>query len=141
MKKTIDNSSFRPEQKLTISAYEYMLMNQAIDDAFSALEGAVIPKRYKFIDKDGEPVEKPTKEMVDSGEITQVFDVHATFHPQNGVEGFAGRITFPMVEAKRVAMDIHHREAEAGRTVLVEELMKEMKDAEEFNLKSTVDAE
>jgi hypothetical protein len=38
-------------------------------------------------------------------------------------------------------MDIHYREAEAGRTVLIDELTKEMKDAEEFNLKSSVDAE
>lgn len=136
MKKTIENSSFRGEQKVIITGEEFLILQQAIDDTFKAMDGMVIPKIFLWMDKEGNPVENPTEEQIKEQELTQVLDVKRTFERDNGFQGYSGKITFFMVEAKRRLMEIHMREAEAGRTALIDDILQEFKDKQEFNLKT-----
>jgi hypothetical protein len=151
MKKDILNSSFRHEQKLEITGLDFLWANNTVDKYLESFSSFAAPKKYKVVDKDGEPVENPTKEQLESGEHSRVFDVHETFHPNNVLEVYSFKannneelkIEYQNIqdalEFKRILMEIHHREVEAGRTTLNETLMQEAKDAEEFKLKSTVD--
>lgn len=150
MKKDILNSSFRLDQKLEITGMDFLMANNSLDNYIEGLSGFAAPKKYKVIDKDGEPVENPTEEQLKSGEHTRVFDVHETFHPSNILEVFTFKaqnsedlqIEYQnlqqSLELKRRLMEIHYKEAEAGRTTLITTLEQEAKDAEEFKLKSTV---
>ena len=150
MKKTILNSSFKLDQKLEITGRDFLMANNALDTYIDGLSGFAAPKKYKVIDKDGEPVENPTEEQLKSGEHTRVFDVHETFHPSNILEVFTFKsqnledlqVEYQnlqqSLELKRIFMELHHKEAEAGRTTLITTLEQEAKDAEEFKLKSTV---
>jgi hypothetical protein len=56
MKKTIENSSFRPEQKIEIQGIDFLLSENAVDTYLNTLSRYCLPKHYKWIDKDGEPV-------------------------------------------------------------------------------------
>lgn len=150
MKKDPTNSSFRYEQKLEITGLDFLLANTTFDNYLEHLSGFAAPKKYKVVDKDGEPVENPTEEQLASGEHTRVFDIHETFHPNNILEVFRFKATNQeelqveyqnlqqSIESKRRLMEIHYKEAEAGRTVLTETLMQEEEDAKEFKLKSAV---
>lgn len=151
MKKDILNSSFRHEQKLEITGKDFLITNAIVDNNIDSLSGFAAPKKYKVIDKNGEPVENPTEELLNSGEHLRVFDVHETFHPNNILESYIFKATNrddlqieysvlqDTLEFKRRLMEIHHKEVEAGRTTLISTLEQEFKDAEEFKLKSSVD--
>lgn len=146
MKKTINNSSFRPEQKIEIQGIDFLLAESLADTYLNTLDGYCLPKHYKWIDKDGEPVENPTEEQVNSEEVKYIFDANKTFTPSNLVECFKLTSNYKQdaevefrnllqnVEFKRRLISLHHAEAEAGRTVLTETLQKEYTDKEELNL-------
>lgn len=150
MKKTIQNSGFKLEQKVEVQGVDFMASEMALDTLINKMEGYALPVRYKWIDKDGEPVDNPTEEQVTSEQVRQVFDPFATFHPNNLTPAFNISVrtleeaqhelnmTNEFLEARRRLMEIKFREAEAGRTHLIEDLMKEVQDKEEFNLKSVV---
>jgi hypothetical protein len=151
MKKDILNSSFRHEQKLEVTGLDFLWANNTVDKYLESFSGFAAPKKFKVIDKNGEPVENPTQEQLESGEHSRVFDVHETFHPKNILEAYTFKSTNneelqveyqnlqDALEFKRKLMEIHHKEVEAGRTTLNETLEQEANDAEEFKLKSTVD--
>lgn len=151
MKKNILNSSFRYEQKIEITGLDFLLSNNVVDNHLEYLSGFAAPKKYKVVDKNGEPVGSPTEAQLTSGEHNKVFDVHETFHPNNILEVFKFKANNreelekeyqdlqQTLEYKRRLMELHYKEAEVGRTVLTETLIQEAKDVEEFKLKSTVD--
>lgn len=151
MKKTIENSSFRPEQKIEIQGIDFLLSENAVDTYLNTLSGYCLPKHYKWIDKDGEPVENPTEEQ--QKELTYIFDANKTFTPSNLVECFSFTSNYPedaqiefrnllnLLEFKRRMVELHHNEAEAGRTVLIETLQKEMQDKENLNLQVNAESD
>ena len=145
MKKTIENSSFRPEQKIEMQGLDFLLGESTIDTYLNTLSGYCLLKHYKWIDKDGEPFENPTEEQ--QKELTYIFDANRTFTPSNLVECFKFTSNYPedarlefqnflmALEFKRNLVEVHNRECEAGRTTLKETLQKEFADKEELNLK------
>jgi hypothetical protein len=121
---TVENTSFRPDQKIEITGEEFALFTVAMEHFFENMRMPAFPVRYKFIDKDGEPVEKPTEEDIEKENVVRVIDIHSTFNPDNAIEAYAGNISYPMLEAMRNRYEIHNREVEAGRAISVDELMK-----------------
>jgi hypothetical protein len=141
------NSSFRVDQTVKIKGYDFLMPYHALDGALYGLDSVVLPKIYKYVDKDSEPVDNPTKEQIESGEVRRVFDPYETFRRKNVQEAFVLKVndlTNPqaideelfrisqILEAKRVMMEVLDREARAGNTVLIEDLMEEQRKAEEF---------
>ena len=136
MKKTIENSSFRPEQEVNIKGIDFLSAGLAIDGFIDNMKAYSMPLRYKWIDNDGEPVENPTEEQ--QKYLKRIFDPHRTYNPNNVVESLVFKAgndeelqyefhrMLELVEAKRRLLEIHHSEVEKGNTVLIDELMVEM---------------
>lgn len=134
MELNVLNTGFRPDAKITITGAEFMLLTQGVEDFFSALAGSSLVSRYRYIDKDGETIESPTQEQMESGEVQRIFDPFKTFNPNNLFEGFHGRMTPMSVEARRILFEIHQRELDRGNVVSIETLQKEMQNQKEFKL-------
>lgn len=124
MTKTIQNTAFLPEQKITISGYEFAMYNASMEQMFENMRKTAYPIRYMYLDKDGEKVENWTKEQLESGEVTETLDPANTFNPKNAVEAYCGNITYTMLEAMRMKMEIHENNMKDA--VTLEELVKEM---------------
>lgn len=136
-KLTIENSSFRPDQKIEVQGIDFLTADMTFDAYMESLEGFSMPLRYKWIDKYDEPVENPTKEDVENKGLRQVFDPHATYNPRNVVKSLNFRakdkqeLDFEfqrfqqIIEGKRRMLEIHNREVEEGRTVSLETLQAE----------------
>ena len=136
MKKTVENSSFRPEQEVKVKGIDFLSAGLAIDGFIDNMKAYSMPLRYKWIDNDGEPVENPTVDQ--QKDLKRVFDPHRTYNPNNVVESFVFKANndeelqyefhrmLELIEAKRRLFEIHHNEVEKGNTVLIEELMAEM---------------
>lgn len=151
MKKTIENSSFRPEQKIEMQGAHFLLGENAVDTYLESLSGHCLPKHYKWIDKDGEPVENPTEEQ--KKELTYIFDANKTFTPSNLVECFKFTSNYKedvkaefqnfllVLEFKRSLVELHHSECEAGRTTLKETLQKEFANKENLNLQVNAESD
>lgn len=136
MQKTIQNSSFHPEQDLTVKGIDFMSANLAVDTVLDNMKAYTLPLHYKWIDNDGEPVENPTEEQKNS--LKKVFDPFRTYSSNNVVEALVFKANsdeelsyefhrlLEIVENKRRILEIWQREADAGNTTLIEDLLKEM---------------
>lgn len=122
---TVENSGFNMTQKIEITGEEFTLFDIALSDGLNTRLEQVFPLAFNYIDQDGEPVENPTEEQLQSGNIRKILDVFNTFNPNNIIEGYTN-VTPMMIEGIRKKYDIHHREALAGRTTPKEILMAEM---------------
>lgn len=131
--KTVENTGFLPNDKIEITGYEFALMNVAFDHFLETMRQPCFPLRYKFIDKDDEPVENPTEEQFKSGEVKEILDIQSTFSFENAVEGYCGKMTYQMLEAMRSKFEIHHREIMKGNAKSIEELEAGLEKIKENN--------
>jgi hypothetical protein len=138
------NSSFRVDQTVKIKGYDFLMPYHALDGALYGMDSVVLPKLYKFVDQDGEPA---TEELIKEGKAIKVFDAYETFRLKNVQEAFVLKVVdvsdmqeleneinrlHQILEAKRVMMAVLDREARAGNTTLVQDLIEEQKNADEF---------
>jgi len=134
--------TFRPDAKVEVTGLDYLAAEMTIDAYLQQKESLCLPKRYKWIDKDGEPVTPPkTQEEIDEKGLSRVFDPNATFKLENVVEclTFKGvtqeeveaemRQLLEIIEHKRCLIGILEKEDEAGNTVTLEEMQKEYAEA------------
>src|SRR5690606_28657030 len=103
-------SSFLPETELNVTGYEFAMFGATIEQMFENMRQTAYPIRFKYTDKDGEPVENWTPEQLQSGEVIEVLDVHNTFNPKNAVDAYCGNISYTMLETMRLKFEIHERE-------------------------------
>lgn len=136
MKKTIQNSSFHPEQDLSIKGIDFMSSNLAVDSFLDNMKAYTLPLHYKWIDNDGEPVENPNEGQ--KKDLKHVFDPFKTYNSNNIVEALVFKANsneelsyeftrlLEIVENKRRILEIWQREVDAGNTILVDDLLKEL---------------
>jgi hypothetical protein len=135
---TVEGTSFRPDQEISMTGLDYLAANMIADAFLDNMKSYSMPLRYKWIDKNDEPVDPPkTDEEGKEKELRKVFDPTATFTPKNVVESFTftardeQELDFEfqrflqVIEAKRRLFEIHQREVDAGNAVPLEELMAE----------------
>lgn len=121
----VENSGFRADQDITIKGYEYYLLTHAAEMLLENKMDIAYPVQSKYINLDGEPVENPTEEELKGGTISEIIDIHKTFHPDNAVQAYCGAMHPNILEGIRQKYEIHYREVLAGRAVLVEDLLAE----------------
>ena len=56
MKKTAENSSFKPEQEVKVKGIDLAMTNMSTDMLLGNMGAFVLPLKYRWIDKDGEPI-------------------------------------------------------------------------------------
>lgn len=132
-KMSLENSSFKLDSVVSIKGGDLMALSNNVDILLDEMTSYVMPLKFKFIDKDGEPVEEGTEGA------TMVFDPFETYNQKNIVKGlvfksyleedlkFEYNSLLSAIETKRRYLELLNKEIESGNAILTEDLMKQFK--------------
>ncbi len=132
MKKTAENSSFKPEQEVKVKGIDLAMTNMSTDMLLGNMGAFVLPLKYRWIDKDGEPT------TADAEGAKAIFDPNSTYNSNNFVEALVFKSTTPeqleqefamfqnVIELKRRLNDILEKAVENGETTLISEIQAEL---------------
>ena len=132
MKKTAENSSFKPEQEVKVKGIDLAMTNMSTDMLLGNMGAFVLPLKYRWIDKDGELT------TADAEGAKAIFDPNSTYNSNNFVEALVFKSTTPeqleqefamfqnVIELKRRLNDILEKAIENGETTLISEIQAEL---------------
>ena len=108
------------------------MTNMSTDMLLGNMGAFVLPLRYRWIDKDGEPT------TADAEGAKAIFDPTSTYNPNNFAEALVFKSTTPeqleqefamfqnVIELKRRLNDILEKAIENGETTLISEIQAEL---------------
>ena len=132
MKKTAENSSFKPEQEVKVKGIDLAMTNMSTDMLLGNMGAFVLPLKYIWIYKDGEPT------TADAEGAKAIFDPTSTYNSNNFVEALVFKSTTPeqleqefamfqnVIELKRRLNEILEKAVENGETTLISEIQAEL---------------
>lgn len=132
------NYGYLGDEKIEITAKEFMAMKSAVEQGINATLESYLPEVTKYVSiETSSIVENPSQEDLQSGKVTLVTDRDATFNPVNVRYQYSTKLTPDMIMGQQLIMEIHERNVEIGVAKTLEELQK----ASELTLVSQTDEE
>lgn len=129
-KKTLQNSWYRGNENITITAEEYILLKVAVEQGLQALVTVSFPEVKTFVNTDtGEYITKPSKKQLADGTAVETVSPEKTFSAENRVIAYDGKVTQEMLAARELVIIIHQRNIEEGLTTDVETLNREFEES------------
>lgn len=129
-KKTLQNSWYRGNENITITAQEYILLKVAVEQGLQALVTVSFPEVKTFVNTDtGEYITKPSKKQLADGTAVETVSPEKTFSAENRVIAYDGKVTQEMLAARELVIVIHQRNIEEGLTTDVETLNREFEES------------
>ena len=119
------NYGYLGDEKIEISAKEFMAMKTAVEQGINATLEGYLPEVTKYVNiETSKIVENPSQEDLQSGKVTLVTDRNATFSPANVKYQYSTKLTPDMIMGQQLIMEIHERNVETGVAKSIEELQK-----------------
>lgn len=129
-KKTLQNSWYRGNENITITAQEYILLKVAVEQGLQALVTVSFPEVKTFVNAEtGEYIVKPSKKQLADGIALETVSPEKTFSVENRVIAYDGKVTQEMLAARELVIVIHQRNIEEGLTTDVETLNREFEES------------
>lgn len=119
------NYGYLGDEKIEITAKEFMAMKSAVEQGINATLESYLPEVTKYVSiETSSIVENPSQEDLQSGKVTLVTDRDATFNPANVRYQYSTKLTPDMIMGQQLIMEIHERNVEIGVAKTLEELQK-----------------
>ena len=119
------NYGYLGDEKIEITAKEFMAMKSAVEQGINATLESYLPEVTKYVNiETSSIVENPSQEDLQSGKVTMVTDRDATFNPANVRYQYSTKLTPDMIMGQQLIMEIHERNVETGVAKSIEELQK-----------------
>jgi hypothetical protein len=119
------NYGYLGDEKIEITAKEFMAMKSAVEQGINATLESYLPEVTKYVNiETSSIVGSPTQEDLQSGKVTLVTDRDATFNPANVRYQYSTKLTPDMIMGQQLIMEIHERNVGIGIAKTLEELQK-----------------
>lgn len=104
-----------------ITVEQLLLFDKLADDALNAVTEYQIPEQLMWVKEDGTEVKKPTKTVIEKGEVKLITDFDNTFSKDNVKRIFTDKLTDAMLVAKKTLAEIHQQNEINGLITEVEQ--------------------
>jgi hypothetical protein len=119
------NYGYLGDEKIEITAKEFMAMKSAVEQGINATLESYLPEVTKYVNiETSSIVASPSQEDLQAGKVTLVTDRDATFNPANVRYQYSTKLTPDMIMGQQLIMEIHERNVEIGVAKTLEELQK-----------------
>jgi hypothetical protein len=119
------NYGYLGDEKLEITAKEFIAMKTAIEQGINATLESYLPEVVKYVNVEtSKIIDNPSQEELQSGKVTMVTDRDATFSPRNVKYQYSTKLTPDMIMGQQLIMEIHERNVGLGLAKSMEELQK-----------------